>query len=74
MTDKQKIKEVEKALDGKVTFYDPPSGWRYGFPKQYKPLPGETLEGTLLRDGYPEQDLALAANHTRFWESAEGEY
>src|SRR5690606_41366969 len=26
------------------TLYDPPSGWRYGFPKAYQPLPGETLE------------------------------
>lgn len=34
--------------------YDPPSGWKYGFPKPYLPLPGETLKETLLRDGYPE--------------------
>ena len=33
--------------------YDPPSGWMYGFPKPYEPLPGETLADTLLRDGYP---------------------
>ncbi len=35
--------------------YDPPDGWRYGFPKLYKPLEGETVEQTLLRDGYPQK-------------------
>lgn len=37
--------------------YDPPSGWMYGFPKLYEPLPGETLEQTLLRDGYPQREI-----------------
>lgn len=23
--------------------YDPPSGWQYGFPKEYNPLPDESL-------------------------------
>lgn len=39
------------------TLYDPPGGWRYGFPKPYKPLPGEDLETTLLRDGYPQREI-----------------
>lgn len=38
-------------------FYDPPSGWMYGFPKPYRPLKGEALGDTLLRDGYPEVEL-----------------
>lgn len=37
--------------------YDPPSGWRYGFPKAYRPIEGETLEDTLLRDGYPQHEI-----------------
>lgn len=49
------------------TFYDPPSGWRYGFPKPYKPLtPDEPLHVTLLRDGYPEEDIDFATQHCRF--------
>lgn len=40
-----------------MLIYDPPSGWRYGFPKAYKPLEGETLEQTLLRDGYPQHEI-----------------
>lgn len=41
----------------KQMLYDPPSGWRYGFPRPYLPLEGETLRETLLRDGYPATEL-----------------
>ena len=57
----------------KVTIYDPPSGWQFGFPKVYKPLPGETFAGTMIRDGYPKQDADWAAEHTRFWTDEEEE-
>ena len=40
-----------------TTFYDPPSGWKYGFPKPYNPLPGESITDTLLRDGYPQHEI-----------------
>lgn len=53
-----------------MTYYDPPSGWQFGFPKVYAPLPGETLEETLLRDGYPRQLMDLAMRATRFWNRA----
>jgi hypothetical protein len=47
--------------------YDPPSGWRYGFPKPYRPIPGETLAQTLLRDGYPQKEIDQGgARHVRF--------
>lgn len=50
-----------------MLLYDPPSGWRYGFPKPYKPEPNETLAQTLLRDGYPQAELDWgAAKHVRF--------
>ena len=51
-----------------MSVYDPPEGWRYGFPKSYKPLIGEKLEDTLRRDGYPEELLAQGmAKYVRFW-------
>lgn len=51
-----------------VTMYDPPAGWRYGFPKEYKPLLGETLAQTLLRDGYPQREIDAGGDeHVRFW-------
>ena len=48
---------------------DPPGGWRYGFPKQYDPLPGETLRDWLVREGYPPQEVEWAVHHCRSWES-----
>lgn len=53
----------------KITIYDPPAGWRYGFPKQYLPKPGEELADTLLRDGYPPGEIASGgAKYVRFWD------
>lgn len=47
--------------------YDPPSGWRYGFPKKYIPsTENEPLEDTLVRDGYPKKDAEFGAQHCRF--------
>jgi hypothetical protein len=40
-----------------MLIYDPPSGWKYGFPKPYLPQEGESLEQTLLRDGYPQREI-----------------
>ena len=38
--------------------YDPPSGWKYGFPKRYNPQdPDEPIADTLLRDGYPQEEI-----------------
>ena len=51
-----------------MTVYDPPSGWMYGFPREYAPLPGESIEDTLRRDGYPEKLMPLA-KYCRFWET-----
>ncbi len=54
----------------KITMYDPPAGWRYGFPKQYLPKPGESLADTLRRDGYPEKEIKNGGDrHVRFWEA-----
>ena len=52
------------------TMYDPSSGWLYGFPRPYLPLPGETLIDTLLRDGYPQKEIDNGgAKYVRFWEA-----
>ena len=54
----------------KIAMYDPPSGWMCGFPRPYKPLPGESVADTLRRDGYPEKmDPNWAGDHCRFWDS-----
>ncbi len=50
-----------------TVLYDPPSGWQYGFPKEFKPLENESLRDTLIRDGYPKE-LAdqFGDKHCRF--------
>jgi len=53
----------------RVLLYDPPAGWRYGFPREYLPLPGEELKDTLLRDGYPQKEIDCGgAEHVGFFE------
>ena len=57
----------------KRTIFDPPSGWRYGFPK---PLPDNVKgEGAmtewLIAQGYPREMIGLALKHSRYWEETE---
>ena len=57
---------AEKAL-----MIDPPSGWRYGFPR---PVPedffseGFNFVDWLIECGYPAADVPLAINYSRYWE------
>lgn len=44
---------------------DPPSGWRYGFPKELKP--GVKYEDLLLQSGYPEKEIEFAVKYSRSW-------
>ena len=36
---------------------DPPSGWRYGFPKPYDNPENIPLEEWLLANGYPQNEI-----------------
>ena len=50
---------------------DPPNGWKYGFPKiMPQELVGTTegLSEWLVANGYPEEDLELALNYSRYLE------
>lgn len=42
---------------------DPPEGWRYGYPAPLE----DNYEAQLRKSGYPEKDIPLAMNHSRFW-------
>lgn len=58
-----------------MVLYDPPSGWRYGFPKAYNPLEGESVKDTLIRDGYPASEAEFGSQHCRFianWDELKG--
>jgi endonuclease YncB( thermonuclease family) len=58
-------------LGDKTLIIDPPSGWRYGFPR---PAPenffedGFDLGAWLISCGYPAADVKLAIKHGRYWE------
>jgi hypothetical protein len=61
-------------MDFKPAWYDPPSGWQFGFPKAWPEgldCTTENLEIQLTLDGYPAKDMALALRHTRFGGSYE---
>lgn len=50
-------------------FLDPPSGWRYGFPKS---IPSEEyglvdIREWLIDNGYPEGETDFAMKHIRVW-------
>ena len=46
---------------------DPPSGWRYGFPKPYKNPGNKPLEEWLLENGYPQHEIDNSgAKYCRF--------
>jgi len=48
---------------------DPPSGWRYGFPKLWdRKVP---VEQWLVYNGYPIEDVDFAVQHIRWWPEAE---
>jgi hypothetical protein len=52
---------------------DPPSGWRYGFPKIWNGQ-GNPLEW-LVANGYPQKEIDQLGNHfyTRQWVATEEE-
>jgi uncharacterized protein YdaT len=48
------------------TMCDPPSGWKYNFPKE---LPEGIIDFRqwLIDEGYPEKDVDFAMKHCRMW-------
>lgn len=55
----------------KVTMIDPPSGWKYGFPKVLpKEATGRNLEW-LVENGYPQEEIDKLKDHfyCRYWET-----
>ena len=45
-----------------IMMIDPPSGWKYGFPK---PIPGdvENIFEWLVENGYPQQEIDVCGDH-----------
>lgn len=56
----------------KTKFIDPPSGWKYGFPRPYDDKKDGDLKSFLKNSGYPEKDIDFALEHCRmFYEEIE---
>lgn len=54
---------------------DPPSGWRYGFPKPYDNPEKLSVEDWLVKNGYPARELDKdgKAHWVRFIEVSEND-
>ena len=53
------------------TYVDPPSGWKYGFPKSIPEdveIGERTFKQWLIDEGYPEKDIEFAIKYCRQWE------
>jgi len=62
---------VDNSVKRQVTIIDPPSGWRYGFPRA---LP-ENFDSTktlewLVEQGYPQHEIDSLGEHfyCRYWQ------
>lgn len=54
-------------------YIDPPSGWKYGFPKIYdRDVDGNCREW-MLKNGYPQKEIDACGDHfyVRQWEVVE---
>ena len=56
----------------KLTMCDPPSGWKYGFPKAMPTvfISLEEFRNWLVSEGYPEEEIKSYGDHfyCRYWE------
>lgn len=54
----------------RVLLIDPPSGWKYGFPRPYDKKDDQTLEEWLVEKGYPQSLIDQGmTRHCRYWET-----
>ena len=54
----------------KVIMIDPPSGWKYGFPKSLPDPKPENILEWLVTNGYPQHEIDACGDHfySRYWE------
>lgn len=50
---------------------DPPSGWRWGFPKMWDPRTDPDIKQWFIEQGLPETELEFAMNWSRYWSADE---
>lgn len=54
----------------KVLMIDPPSGWKYGFPKPLPDPKPEDVTSWLVENGYPRNEIDSCGDYfyCRYWE------
>ena len=54
----------------KVTIIDPPSGWKYGFPKPLPDPPPANTINWLIENGYPQAEIDICGKYfnCRYWQ------
>jgi len=67
------ISIVGKGYQIMKIWVDPPSGWRYGFPKLWND-DYEPLEEFLVNNGYPQSEVSFAMKWVRMWKDDEKNY
>lgn len=52
---------------------DPPSGWRYGFPKALPEPKPDDINKWLVDNGYPQSEIDKLGEHfyCRYWDAPE---
>ena len=54
----------------RVLLIDPPSGWKYGFPRPFDKKDDQTLGEWLVENGYPQSLIDQGmTRHCRYWET-----
>lgn len=58
----------------KVTYVDPPAGWKYGFPKVVPNERKNDMMAWLVEQGYPQEEIDACGEHfyCKYWEQEEG--
>ena len=59
----------------KYVWVDPPSGWKYGFPKLYDQSGGLEMSDWILKHGYPQAEMDSCGDHwyVGMWEPSQDE-
>jgi hypothetical protein len=64
-----KRKKVTDRKPELVTLIDPPSGWKYGFPKALPDPRPTDMEQWFRDEGYPQSEIDLGMlNYVRCWQ------
>jgi len=51
------MSDIAKRREQMKVWIDPPSGWKYGFPKIYDPDCGLNVMEWLVKEGYPQKEI-----------------